>query len=142
MRLREAQGISRAELAAWTGLSPKGIERLERGANVRLDTVLRVLAGLDVPPEQIWTRIPLPPVRRKPKLNETEKAIVQLLESMGGRAQCAVKELASWIGKSPRQVYRALRRLEQLKILRIEHDPQRGRGRKNTYILVQNPLKD
>ncbi|GEM_PF-7022657 len=144
MQLREALGISREELAEWAGLSARTIENLERGRDARTSTWLRVLAALQewIAPEWIWQEVPLPEVRRKPRLNKTERDIVELLENERGTIRCSVKELASWIGRSPRAVYRAQRRLVRWEILRIEHPSQRGRGRKNTYILLKNPLKD
>jgi transcriptional regulator with XRE-family HTH domain len=59
---RLARGWTQEELAEQTGLAAVQISRIERGAReIRLTTLLRLLAALDVPPAELLDGLKPPP---------------------------------------------------------------------------------
>jgi transcriptional regulator with XRE-family HTH domain len=103
-RLREARALSQEALAARCGLSRKTIQRMERGEEVRPDSLSIVALALGVP----VTDFTEPPRGRTPAPTDRQitlrrmrsgKAIVQqLVESDIGRIDCDVDACGETIG--------------------------------------------
>lgn len=52
--VRKAKGWTQEELAHQSGLAPVQVSRIERGVReIRLTTLVRLLAALEVPPRQL-----------------------------------------------------------------------------------------
>jgi hypothetical protein len=126
------------------------IRRIEAGVDVRVGHWLQLVWALDLDWEEL--RVVLPPrpkLARKPRrsaaslherpLTETERRILDCLQARarerGGRLTCTAAQLAVWVGRSPRQVWRALRSLEERGLLTKERSG-RGQGHGNTYVVV------
>jgi len=134
---REAQGLSPYQIERQTGLSSRVIRRIEAGVDVRVGHWLQLAWALDWDWEELWAVLPpRPTFRRERPLNETAKRILACLRARGGRLNCTAAQLAGWIDKSARQVWRALRSLEERGLI-VKERSGRGQGRGNTYVLVE-----
>jgi transcriptional regulator with XRE-family HTH domain len=134
---REAQGLSPYQIERQTGLSSRVIRRIEAGVDVQVSHWLQLVWALDWDWEELWAVLPpRPEFRRERPLNETAKRILAHLRARGGRLNCAVAQLAGWIGRSDRQVWRVLRSLEERGLI-VKERSGRGQGQGNTCVLVE-----
>jgi uncharacterized membrane protein len=131
----EARGLSAHWIGKQTGLSARVVRRITSGVDVRAGHWLELVWILGCPWEELRAVLPPPPElpRRERPLNETEEKILVLLRLHRGRLQGSTASgIAEQIGKSPRQIRRALRSLEEERgLIRKERD-----GRCYTFLLL------
>jgi transcriptional regulator with XRE-family HTH domain len=86
-RLRAERGISQEQLARQAGLHPNFISHIERGKDMRLTTLLRILEALEASPAELglWRLGTEPPPAgraraSRPAAGEDRKALVDRLD--------------------------------------------------------------
>lgn len=63
-RLRARAGLTQEALAERAGVTPRAVQRIEEGVDVRLTTLARVAGGLGVEPRELLAPVTEPPPPR------------------------------------------------------------------------------
>jgi len=141
--IMKAQGLTAYRIGKQTGLSARVVRRILAGVDVRVSHWLELIWILGCPWEEVRTVLPAPPrlPQRERPLNETEEQILELLKIHQGRLEGSTpRSIAEQIGKSPRQIRRSLRSLEEERgLIRREKSPD---GRGYTLILLDRDQRE